>query len=324
MSSQNISLETGPSSDWNSVCLIGLGEHAINKLLPKLRIRYKKNISVVSSKNIDIKSIHSKFTSLDEAIEKLKENTLYVIATPPSTHYYLSKKLLSKGKDILIEKPSFLKSNEFDILRKIAYKKKLVLAEMMMYLENDIVKNSIYRIKKNIKSVKLINLTFTIPSNPKNTFRNQKFFANSVIADIGCYPLNFLAYLDLPMNSISINKVNINNPKFSMYEIKNNKMPEIFINIGCCGIYENCLRVDFCNHNSLEISPFFYGLEGLRNEITINKTLFNLKKKEESNCFQKLFDRSRENWLKNQEFRFNKMSKVIDLFEKFSIDYERV
>ena len=40
----------------------------------------------------------------------------------------------------------------------------------MMYLENEIVKNSMKIIKDNVDNLKEINLTFTIPSNPENTF----------------------------------------------------------------------------------------------------------------------------------------------------------
>lgn len=323
MLSQNTSLGTEIISDWDQVCLIGLGKHSINKLLPNLERKYAGNISVVSSKKNNLELINKSFSSLDNALKELKNNTLYVVATPPATHFSLSKKLLNMGKDVLVEKPSFLKINHFNVLKELAITKKLVLAEMMMYLENKIVKKSTKIIKDNIDNLKEINITFTIPSNPENTFRNENAFENSVIADIGCYPLNFLSYLDLPLEKLILRKPKNKNPKFPIYEIENINKPKIYISFGCSGTYKNSMKVEFINNKSIEVSPFFYGLEGLRDQIIINKKVYKMEKKHENNCFQALFDRSRKNWLENQSVRFNKMEKVIKSFEKFSNDFEQ-
>ncbi len=323
MSSRNTSLEMENNCDWEEACLIGLGNHSLKKLLPSLEKKYGDNVSYVSSKNNKRALTNRSFLNLDDALKELNKNTLYIIATPPATHFSLSKKLLSNGKDIFVEKPSFIKMDQFNLLRELANKKKLVLVEMMMYLENDIVQKSLKKIKKNIQNLKSIDLTFTIPSNPENTFRNEDFFENSVITDIGCYPLNFLAYLGLPIENLYLNKVKINSSSLIIYEIRNINEPKIFIKIGCSGIYKNSIRVKFQNNDSVEISPFFFGLEGLREEISNINNLSNIEQHRESNCFQKLFDKSKENWLSSQSFRFSKMEKVIQLFERFSNDFKK-
>ena len=152
---------------------------------------------------------------------------------------------------------------------------------------------------------------------------SENSFENSVIADIGCYPLNFLSNLELPLEKLILRKASNNNPKFTIYEIENINKPKIHINLGCSGTYKNSMKVEFINNKSIEISPFFYGLEGLRDQITINKKVYKMEKKLETNCFQTLFDRSRENWLANQSSRFNKMEKVIRTFENFSNNFEK-
>ena len=323
MLNQNISLEMEVSNYWNSVCLIGLGNHSVNKLLPSLKNSYADNIFAVSSKKNKNSLINRIYPTLDEALKELNNNTVFVIATPPSTHFDLSKQLLTSGKDVLVEKPSFLKIDQFNILSELATKNKLVLAEMMMYFENEIVKKSFIRIKNNINSIKLIELSFTIPANPENTFRNEDFFENSVIADIGCYPIHFLSYLELPLEEFNLNKIKASNSRFIIYEIKNDNQLKVNIDFGVSGIYKNSLKVEFINHNFFEVSPFFYGLEGLRDQIFIENNIFDIKKKKESNCFQKIFDKSRENWLSNQNYRFSRMKNMIQLFERFSNDFEK-
>ena len=119
MLSQNTSLGMEISSDWDQVCLIGLGKHSINKLLPNLERKYAGNISAVSSKKINLELINRSFSNLDNALKDLKDKTLFVVATPPATHFALSKKLLNMGKDVLVEKPSFLKINHFNILKEL-------------------------------------------------------------------------------------------------------------------------------------------------------------------------------------------------------------
>ena len=52
MSSRNTSLEMENNNDWEEACLIGLGNHAIKKLLPSLEKKYGDNVSYVSRKKI--------------------------------------------------------------------------------------------------------------------------------------------------------------------------------------------------------------------------------------------------------------------------------
>ena len=308
--------------EWDSACLVGLGRHSLNRLLPQLELIYPSKISIVSSKNNKNNLNCRFFRTLDESLNSLNNNTLYIIATPPSTHFSISKKILIAGKDIMVEKPSFLSIREFNILKNIASSKNLVLIEMLMYMENISVNEILNKIKNNPSKIKSFNFNFTIPSTPKDTYRTEKYFETSLLSDIGIYPISFLAHLDFPLRSLKYNRNYIRSSKKYTYNIQNEEEPNIQINIGCSGIYTNSLRVEFLNEFFVEISPFFYGLEGSREVITMTRSDVIIKVVNEENSFKKLFQKSRQSWLKNQGQRFNIMAKIIETIETFSNSFE--
>lgn len=59
------------------------------------------------------------------------------IASPPETHYYLSKQMLNAGKHILIEKPPTFDLKQLDELNSLASKKNLVYMLDCLYLFSD-------------------------------------------------------------------------------------------------------------------------------------------------------------------------------------------
>ena len=118
----------------------GIWQSCSNRLLPALDEIYPGKISIVTRKFINDPSKYKYFPNLEESFKFLSKNTCFIIATPPNTHFYFSKKILDSGRDVLVEKPSFFKNEELDNLIPLAISKKLVLAEMIMYLENQSTK----------------------------------------------------------------------------------------------------------------------------------------------------------------------------------------
>ncbi|HJU65061.1 MAG TPA: Gfo/Idh/MocA family oxidoreductase, partial [Gemmatimonadaceae bacterium] len=53
------------------------------------------------------------FPSYDEGIADSRVRIVF-IATPPSTHLDLTLRALRAGKDVIVEKPPFLRSSDFD------------------------------------------------------------------------------------------------------------------------------------------------------------------------------------------------------------------
>ena len=118
--------------------LVGIGHWGQN---------YLKTIKKIP--NIDLKWVYSPHRKNEKNLPKscklvndynilLKDNQLdsIIISTPPSTHYELTKKALLAGKDVLVEKPMTLVSNEALELGKISEIESRVLMVGHIYLYN--------------------------------------------------------------------------------------------------------------------------------------------------------------------------------------------
>ena len=119
---------------WDSTCILGFGAHAELKLLPALK-EVGLNIGGVVSSKSDLKISGVKiFSQIEDAINFLPKNTLYIISSPPDMHYQQSKILVEAGKDIFIEKPAFTSINNLNDILTAAEKNNSLVLEMLMYL----------------------------------------------------------------------------------------------------------------------------------------------------------------------------------------------
>ena len=121
--------------------LVGIGPWGQN---------YLKTIKKIP--NIELKWVYSPNRKNEKNLPKscklvndynllLEDNQLdsIIISTPPSTHYELTKKALLAGKDVLVEKPMTLFSNEALELKELSEVKSKVLMVGHIYLYNSVV-----------------------------------------------------------------------------------------------------------------------------------------------------------------------------------------
>ena len=152
--------------EWDSVCIVGLGNHAKNKLLPGLEAAGLDLVGIVSRNPVLAVSGVQIFLTVADAISCLPKTTLFVIATPPNVHYAQAKAVIEADRDVFVEKPAFLSLKESDELSRLASERGVVLVEMLMYLENNVVQQIIDELKCASGSVKNIKCQFLIPSIP--------------------------------------------------------------------------------------------------------------------------------------------------------------
>ncbi len=74
------------------------------------------------------------YGSYDDAIDAA-EHQIFMINTPPDSHFALAKKAIDAGKHVIVEKPPFLSSKDFDVLGPLADTKgvQLMIAENYYY-----------------------------------------------------------------------------------------------------------------------------------------------------------------------------------------------
>ena len=304
---------------WPKVCLVGLGNHAKTKLLPILFELYDLNhISTVSSQIDNTLNIKNKFHSISESFHHNKSNCLYILSSPPKYHFSQAKSALLAGFDVMVEKPCFIDSSELQDLIQIAKSKKVLLIEMMMYLQNNIVDNLIYNLRLDMNKIKSITTQFLIPSIPKGTFRNEKSLSSSLLADIGCYPLNFLAESGFDLSKVEIKRdKNLN--KYFFYSKKLNDYNVSFsCKFGLGKHYSNYIKVIYKNDNFIKVRPFYYGREGERELIVKLNDQIKVKNVHGSNCFKRIFLISKNQWFQTQNTRFNNMLKVTQALQNLS------
>ena len=180
------------------IAIIGFGNHVEKNILPAIKRMDTLEVQAVYVRNIKNyeakKSEYSlNFKYMTDDIEE--EVEWIYIATPISTHYELSEYYLNLGKNVICEKPlteNIDKSNE---LFELAKKKGLDLKEVKMYKHHKQYKHLESFVSENIKDIKVVKTSFTIPHLDKNNIRYKKNLCGGASLDVGYYPLSILKSL---------------------------------------------------------------------------------------------------------------------------------
>jgi hypothetical protein len=312
MADQN---DNNPS--WEGVCVIGLGGHAQNKLLPALKSTGLAVTGLVSRNPSATIPGAKNFLTVADALSWLPESTLFVIATPPNIHYTQAKAVIEAGRDVFVEKPAFLSRKEAVELSQLAQKRQVVLVEMLMYLENNSVQRVIEKLKCTPDSLKKIECQFLIPSVPPGTFRNEKTFGNSLLPDMACYPLSLLAIAGYDLPNIALVTDNLQEKESPKFSFKGKyKKTAIHILVGQDDQYINSLTLEFEGGRKIFCEPFFYGRDGHRALTRSTKTEEITEQIPEANAYELMFLRKRSEWLATQKERLDALGLVSESLER--------
>jgi hypothetical protein len=302
---------------WAGVCIIGLGNHAQNKLVPGLEAAGLKVIGVVSRNTALVISDIQLFVTVTDAISCLPKNTLFVISTPPNVHYEQVKTIIEAGRDVFVEKPAFLSFEESIELNRLAIKRGVVLVEMLMYLENNSVQQIIDELKCTSGSIKSIECQFLIPSVPLGTFRTELGLGNSLLSDMACYPLSMLAISGYDLCDLFLATDSSSTKQNIIFCIKGkSKETNIYIRVGCNGQYRNKVKLQFDGDREISCEPFFYGREGHRALIKVTKAGKLVESIFEENAYKLMFKRKRSEWMLTQKSRLDVLDLVSESLEQ--------
>ena len=303
--------------EWDSVCLVGLGSHAKNKLLPGLEAAGLELIAIVTRNPVIAVSGVQIFLTVTDAVSNLPETTLFVIATPSNVHYAQAKELIEADRDVFVEKPAFLSFKESVELSRLATERGLVLVEMLMYLENNSVQRIIDELIFAPGSVKNIECQFLIPSVPLGTFRTETSIGNSLLSDMACYPLSMLAIAGYELRNLMLVPNSIVDGNNRIFRIEgNSRQTKIDIQVGCNGEYLNKVKVEFDYDREISCEPFFYGREGDRAVIEVSKAGKLVEPMCEHNAYELMFLRKRPEWVATQQSRLNSLGLVSQSIER--------
>ena len=269
-------------------------KHTSQNLIPSLEKSGNKILALVSRTPKINNRRYKTIKTIDKAIKILPKKTIYIISTPPKTHYKIFEKLAKFKSTIFIEKPIFVNLKEVFKAKNLALRKNISLIENHMYKFTDLYTkfNKVFLSKFN--DINFINLTFTIPSIPIDTFRDSKDLENSCLYDIGCYIVDLFT-----SHGLSLDKIKIQN-----LEVKKNRIIKLqftfYINhifcdatIGIENNYNNFVELKTKN-NKFKFFNFFYGRISEKNIISNEKTI----KFNDKNAFINMF---------NYKYKINKI-----------------
>lgn len=301
-------------------CIVGLGNHAVTKIIPALEIKKKIILGIVSRKKQIKYKNYMHFKNINDAIKSLPTDTIFIIASPPLIHNEQIKKLVSQNRNIFVEKPLLTSSKHVKELIQSISNKNIIVVETLMYKHTELYLKFLEIFNKNKNRIKKININFKIPNYPDNTFRDEESIFSSCLYDIGCYAISLIVdmkidYSDIELFEIVYEKKIIKSLNFSFNSL--NYIVEC--SIGLDKEYQNYVKLDFHNDESIIFKPFFYGRKSYKQII---KKQNNLVKKEEvihdEDAYIKLFGENYIKWMDNQKNRFENLLKVNQILEKIS------
>ena len=302
----------------NNFCIVGLGEHSKNKLIPA--ILNSKNVlkAIVSRKSnlgLEYKGVLI-FNDLNMAVKSLEKDVIFIIATPPNTHFEILKIVLQNKFNAMVEKPILLSIEQFKKIKDISDSNLVIFYECFMHRYGLLYKELINFYKINKNKINLIDIVFSLPNLPKKTFRDSNNITSSVIYDIGCYPISLLNDLDLTDKEINITHIenfrDIKKERFDIEVRSNNTKANI--RFGIDNEYANVVIMKMFNGERIEFNPFFYGRKKEKKIIYEDSTSEKIKVIEDNNLFEVMFKNSIKDLRISQKKRNKLMIKnLLDL-----------
>jgi predicted dehydrogenase len=311
------------NKNWKNFCIVGSGNHAITKVIPALIAENKDIKGIVSSKK-NILSEFKKFNNIKDALINVPKDTVFVIASPPDMHFKQAREIIKYGRDIIIEKPSFIYVKEVEEICSLAnYSKNIILEGYMHRYTKLYTEFMRYWVKEKHKIIAL-KFSFYVPEIPKGSFRDKKDIISSCLYDIGCYGLSLLNDMGLDLKAIKIDNFNMHESRISSVQLKgivDNISVEI--KFGNNKSYENFVEVKTNNNNITKFYPFFYGRKAVKFIEHCKNNHMQLEQFNDCNAFQVMFNENRYNLILNQKFSLNKILVITEKLEKLAKELEK-
>ena len=309
-------------------CIVGIGNHCKKNIIPALISIHKQIIGIVTTQigfNIGVNT--RIFSNIDDAINNLPKDTVFILSTPPKYHVRDILKIVKSNRHVYVEKPILVENTYLNEIVEICLHNNLVLVEMFMYKHTEMYKKFIEIWNKNLCSIEVLEIKFFIPSIPNNTFRTNKDIFDSSIFDIGCYPLSLLAELDINLTDLSIESAIYNNDNDQSFMISDHKSKiKTIISFGVGYDYQNYVNVKLEDNKEIRFRPFFYGKSTLKTIEDYNYDKTTITKSDvftDNNGFKKMFDQNNDYWLINQNKRFQRIKEVTNMLEQISSEVKK-
>lgn len=297
-------------------CVVGVGGHARNKLIPALLANDQQIVGLVSTQSSDLLPCGPVFDNIDSAIVALPTDTVFIIATPPALHFEQVRSAVEKGRDVIVEKPAFVSAHDAREIAAICQGQGTIVVEGLMHRHTALYRRFIEYWATHRNQIDAMDAVFLIPEVPPGTFRQESAVGSSCLYDMGCYMISLLSDLQLPLADLRL--VHVSQLGQGLEEINICGVLDgvkISIKIGVAATYQNVIELLTRDGETTRFLPFFYGRPGER-WITVGS--HGTIKKEalvELDAFQSMFVVPRSQWLADQAARSARMIAVATSLE---------
>jgi dTDP-3,4-didehydro-2,6-dideoxy-alpha-D-glucose 3-reductase len=182
------------------IAILGLGNHAINRILPAIEFSNFIDLIGVCSRNATTVNSCSKtlscigWTDHHKMLENPNVDIVY-ISTPISTHFDFAYQALKAGKHVWCEKPLCCSFSNVQDLVNVAQENNKMLAESFMYLYHPQFEDVKRYSTNKLRSVHSISSKFGIPNLENPGFRNSPELCGGAFWDVGSYPISVMISL---------------------------------------------------------------------------------------------------------------------------------
>ncbi len=199
------------------ILFLGNSDILNRKILPSLHKSKNFKCELASRKKIKNNFFVKSYKNYDYAIKKTKSKLVY-ISLINSLHFKYCRKALNSNKHVIVDKPLSLNYKKNNELLNLAKKKRLLLAEAIVFTFNKRFKEFYSSI--NFKKKLNIEIFFSIPSLNKDNFRNYKSQGGGCYNDMSSYAFKCLDlfYKD-NLNKFSFTK-KLKNKIINSFEVK--------------------------------------------------------------------------------------------------------
>ena len=298
-------------------CVVGVGGHARNKLIPALLANDQQVVGLVSTQSLGLLPCGPVFDNIDSALLALPTDTVFIISTPPALHFEQVKSAVEAGRDVIVEKPAFVSARDAREIAAICQVQGTIVVEGLMHRHTALYQRFVEYWVTHRNRIDAMDAVFLIPEVPPGTFRQESSIASSCLYDMGCYAISLLADLLLPLADLRIvhlSRVGLGLEEISICGVLDGVM--ISIKIGIAANYKNVIELRTHDGETAQFFPFFYGRPGERC-ITLGSTgIITKESMVELDAFQAMFQVPRLQWLADQAARSIRMIAVATSLEE--------
>ena len=297
-------------------CVVGVGGHARNQLIPALLANDQQVVGLVSTQSPSLLPCGPVFENIDLALLALPTDTVFIIASPPALHLQQVRSVVEAGRDVIVEKPAFVLADDAREIATICQVQGTIVVEGLMHRHTALYRRFIEYWFIHRNRIDVMDAVFLIPELPTGTFRQESSIASSCLNDMGCYVISLLAELLLPLSDLRLVQVSHFGKgleKLSIFGVLDGV--KISIKIGVAATYQNVIELKTRDGEKARFFPFFYGRPGERWITVGSHTSIKKEVLVDVNAFQVMFLVPRSQWLADQAARSARMIAVATCLE---------